>query len=37
MEAERKSKQFPGEKNMFPGLPFHEKITYKVGNKVFSV
>ncbi|KAI5673104.1 hypothetical protein M9H77_13468 [Catharanthus roseus] len=34
MEAERKSKQFPGEKNMFPGLPFHEKITYKVGNKV---
>lgn len=34
MEAERKSKQFPGNTNMFHGLPFPEKITYKIGNKV---
>lgn len=34
MEAERKSKQFPGNTNMFHGHPFLEKTTYKIGNKV---
>ncbi|CAN4127749.1 unnamed protein product [Withania somnifera] len=33
MEAERKSMQMPGDITQLP-IPFHGKITYKVGNKV---
>lgn len=32
MEAERKAMQMPGDTTQLPN-PFHEKITYKVGNK----
>lgn len=33
MEAERKAMQIPGDTTQLP-IPFHDKITYKVGNKV---
>ncbi|KAK6783005.1 hypothetical protein RDI58_020801 [Solanum bulbocastanum] len=33
MEAERKAMQMPGDTTQLP-IPFHDKITYKVGNKV---
>ncbi|CAN4078121.1 unnamed protein product [Withania somnifera] len=33
MEAERRSTQMPGDTTQLP-IPFHGKITYKVGNKV---
>lgn len=33
MEAERKAMQMPGDITQLPS-PFHDKITYKVGNKV---
>ena len=36
MEAERKAMQLPGDTSMLHGLPFHDKITYKVANKVYS-
>ncbi|KAK4338165.1 hypothetical protein RND71_042652 [Anisodus tanguticus] len=35
MEAERKAMQIPGDTTQLP-IPFHEKITYKVGNKSFT-
>ncbi|XP_027162625.1 uncharacterized protein LOC113763107 isoform X2 [Coffea eugenioides] len=34
MEAERKAMQLPGDTSMLHGLPFHDKITYKVANKI---
>lgn len=34
MEAERKSMLLQGDAAAVAILPFHEKITYKVGNKV---
>ncbi|KAL2464939.1 Centromere protein Cenp-O [Abeliophyllum distichum] len=33
MEAERKATQLSGDTTALPSLPFHEKITYRVGNK----
>lgn len=36
MEAERKAAQLSGDTTaLLPVLPFHEKITYRAGNKVF--
>lgn len=37
MEAERKAMLQQGDAAAVPNLPFHEKITYKVGNKVNPV
>ncbi|KAK4429210.1 hypothetical protein Salat_1221300 [Sesamum alatum] len=34
VEAERKAMQLPGEATAMTTLPFHEKITYRVGNKM---
>ncbi|KAK4386300.1 hypothetical protein Sango_2500600 [Sesamum angolense] len=34
VEAERKAMQLPGETTAVTNLPFHEKITYRVGNKM---
>ncbi|KAL3536694.1 hypothetical protein ACH5RR_000060 [Cinchona calisaya] len=34
MEAERKAMQTPGDMSMLHSLPCHDKITYKVANKV---
>ena len=34
MEAERKAVQLQGDAASVPNLPLHEKITYRVGNKV---
>ncbi|KAL0405158.1 UNVERIFIED_CONTAM: hypothetical protein Slati_3829700 [Sesamum latifolium] len=34
VEAERKAMQLPGETTAMTNLPFHEKITYRVGNKM---
>lgn len=35
MEAERKAIQLQGDAAAMAILPFHEKITYRVGNKVY--